>query len=93
MVFAGTLLAYVWWNMGIQHVGAGRTAIFTNLVPVFGVLIAWWVWGERLPLVQLLGAALCLLGVWVCQYVPTIRPPRPPSEPRWVPPQPGEKSA
>jgi drug/metabolite transporter (DMT)-like permease len=72
MIVAGTLLAYVWWNLGIQRVGAGRTAVFTNLVPVFGVLIAWRAWGERLSIAQLAGAALCLLGVWVCQQAPTL---------------------
>jgi drug/metabolite transporter (DMT)-like permease len=41
LAVAGTLLAFFWWNLAIQRVGAGRTAVFTNLVPVFGVLLAW----------------------------------------------------
>jgi drug/metabolite transporter (DMT)-like permease len=67
LVVANTLLAYLWWNRGIQQVGAGRTAIFSNLVPPFGVLIAGVVLGERLAVPQLLGGVLCLVGVWVCQ--------------------------
>ena len=63
----GTLLAFFWWNLAIQRVGAGRTAVFTNLVPVFGVLLAWVVLGERLTAVQLFGGLLTVAGVWVCQ--------------------------
>jgi drug/metabolite transporter (DMT)-like permease len=67
LVVTNTLLAYLWWNMGIQRVGAGRTATFLNLVPPFGVLIAWLVLGESLTALQLLGGGLYLAGVWVCQ--------------------------
>jgi len=73
LVVANTLLAYLWWNMGIQRVGAGRTAIFSNLVPPFGVLIAWLTLGERLTPLQLMGGGLCLIGVWVCQRFPSGR--------------------
>jgi len=64
---AGTLLAFFWWNLAIQRVGAGRAAVFTNLVPLFGVLLSWFVLGERLTAVQLLGGLLTVAGVWVCQ--------------------------
>lgn len=67
LTLAGTLLAFFWWNLGIQRMGAGRTAVFTNLVPVFGVLLSWMVLGERLTLIQVLGGLLALIGVWVCQ--------------------------
>jgi drug/metabolite transporter (DMT)-like permease len=67
LVIGNTVLAYLWWNLGIQRVGAGRTAVFSNLVPPFGVLIAWLALGESLTGLQLLGGLLCLVGVWVCQ--------------------------
>lgn len=67
LTVAGTLLAFFWWNLAIQRVGAGRTAVFTNLVPLFGVLLAWWVLGERLTPLQLFGGLLTVAGVWVCQ--------------------------
>jgi drug/metabolite transporter (DMT)-like permease len=73
LVVANTLLAYLWWNLGIQQVGAGRTAVFSNLVPPFGVLIAWLALGERLTPLQLMGGGLCLIGVWVCQRPPSGR--------------------
>jgi len=67
LTVAMTLLAFFWWNLAIQRLGAGRTAVFTNLVPIFGVALAWLILGERLSRLQLLGGALALAGVWVCQ--------------------------
>jgi drug/metabolite transporter (DMT)-like permease len=67
LAVANTVLAFSWWNLGIQRVGAGRTATFSNLVPVFGVAIAALVLGERLTAVQFAGGGLCLVGVWLCQ--------------------------
>jgi drug/metabolite transporter (DMT)-like permease len=59
-------------SLALFLLASRRTATFSNLVPVFGVLIAWLALGERLTPVQLLGTGLCLLGVWLCQ-----RPARP----------------
>ncbi|MEJ2564420.1 MAG: DMT family transporter [Gammaproteobacteria bacterium] len=39
MAVGGTVLAYLFWNMGIVHLGAARTALFLNLVPVFAMSI------------------------------------------------------
>lgn len=67
VIFACTVLASFWWNLAIQRVGAGRTAVFGNLPPVVGVLLSWWVLGDRLTVTQLFGGGLTLAGVWVCQ--------------------------
>ncbi len=40
MAVGGTVLAYLFWGMGIQRLGAGRTALFLNLVPVFAMLVS-----------------------------------------------------
>lgn len=67
LTVAGTVLAFLWWNVAIRRVGAGRTAVFTNLVPVFGVLLSWLILGERLTAGQLIGGLLAVVGVLVCQ--------------------------
>jgi drug/metabolite transporter (DMT)-like permease len=67
LTLMGTVLAFLWWNVGIRRLGTGRAAAFSNLVPVFGVLAAWLVLGERLGGWQVLGAGLALLGVLICQ--------------------------
>ena len=62
MALAGTVLAYLFWNTGIAHLGAGRTALFLNLVPVFAMLAG--SLGGALPThVQLAGGAIVIAGV------------------------------
>ncbi len=68
LVIACTLVAFLWWNMALARVGAGRTAVFTNLVPVFGIFLSWILLGETLSAAQLCGAALCIVGVVACQF-------------------------
>lgn len=67
LTLAGTVLSFLWWNVAIRRVGAGRTAVFSNLVPVFGVLLAWLVLDERLTALQLVGGLLAVTGVLACQ--------------------------
>ncbi len=67
LTLMATVLAFLWWNIGIRVLGAGRAAAFSNLVPVFGVAAAWLVLGERLTALQLLGGLLAIAGVIVCQ--------------------------
>jgi len=59
MVVGGTVLAYLFWNIGITRLGAARTAIFLNLVPVSAMLIGL-VMGEPPTVSQLLGGLLVL---------------------------------
>ncbi|OGK79474.1 MAG: hypothetical protein A2X52_10685 [Candidatus Rokubacteria bacterium GWC2_70_16] len=67
LAVGATVLAFLWWNAGLKRVGAGRTAVFTNLVPLSGVLLSWLILGERLAPLQLVGGLLAVAGVVVCQ--------------------------
>lgn len=65
----GSVIAYLWWNEGVKKVGAGRAAIFMNLVPVFAALIGVAL-GQSLSHAQLAGAALVIGGVWLSSIPP-----------------------
>jgi len=56
-------LAHVWWYRAINVLGPSVAAIFINLQPVFGVLLAWLVLGETIGAWQLIGGALVIAGV------------------------------
>jgi len=58
-----SVLAFFLWNYGISHLEAGQAAVFTNLVPVFTVLGATLLLGERIHLHQMIGGALVIGGV------------------------------
>ena len=54
-------VAHVWWYRAVQVVGPSRTAIFLNVQPVVGLMLASTVLGERIGLAQIVGAA-CVIG-------------------------------
>ena len=64
----GTAIAYTWFTEGVHQLGAGHASIFINLVPVFAVLQAALLLGERLGLPVLLGGLLVIAGVWLTSY-------------------------
>ena len=59
----GTVLAFIWYYQGIQTVGPSRTAIFTNLVPAFGVLFSAALLGEPVLISMVIGGIIAVLGV------------------------------
>lgn len=62
MAFAGSILAYLWWNNAIAELGAARTAVFFDLVPITTMLISI-SFGARVEPMQLIGSSLVLVGV------------------------------
>lgn len=70
VVFALALLISVlgnaMWNRGIMIVGPSRAAVFINLIPVFGAILATYWLGEALEIYHILGALLVGTGIkWV----------------------------
>ena len=57
------------WMMAIRHIGASRSSIFINLMPVFSALIAMLLLGERLAWYHLSGGLLILSGVLMAQLL------------------------
>ena len=60
-----SVLAYIFWNRGVEQVGASVAGLFVHLMPVFGVLLAWVFLGETLGWHHVAGIALILAGIWV----------------------------
>lgn len=63
-----TSIAFIWWYRGIAMIGASRSAIFINLVPLWTMLLAFLILGEQVTSLQLLGAALIISGVYLSTY-------------------------
>ncbi len=57
-------IASLFWNRGIKELGPGRAANFNNLIPVLAIVISYFVLGEELYLMQFVGAAITIAGVW-----------------------------
>jgi drug/metabolite transporter (DMT)-like permease len=56
-------LAHVWWYRAVNVVGASVSAIFINVQPVVGVLLAFVLLGETIGLWQVAGGTLVVAGV------------------------------
>jgi drug/metabolite transporter (DMT)-like permease len=59
----GTAVGFVWYYQAVQRLGASRTVIFNNLVPVFGASFGVLLLGEPLLPSMLLGGAIAVAGV------------------------------
>lgn len=68
LAIGGTALGFTWFADGVRVLGAARASSFINLVPVFAVLQAAVLLGERLGLAVLAGGALVIAGVWLTTY-------------------------
>lgn len=59
----GTVVAFIWYNQGVRAVGPSRTAIFTNLVPAFGILLSAGLLGETVLVSMVIGGIVSVAGV------------------------------
>lgn len=67
-LYSGVLsvgLAYIIWNYALNQVGAVRTATYQNLVPVLGLLIGFFLMGEPLAALQMMGSLVVIGGIIV----------------------------
>lgn len=80
VLYAGVFgigLAYALWYRGVRQLGSSRTAVYSNLVPVVALAVAW-VWlGERPSLLQLLGAVAVIGGLTLARLARKERRPSP----------------
>ena len=56
-------LAYAIWFSAVQRLGGPRTSVYSNLVPVAGLIVASFGFGEHIGVVKGLGAVIVLTGV------------------------------
>ena len=59
----GTVVAFLWFYEGVQRIGASRTAVFINLVPVFGVAFSALLLGEPILPSMVIGGLAVIAGV------------------------------
>jgi len=63
-----SVLNYVLWFWGLQHLKAATVAMLTNLQPIVAAALAWTFLREPLPAGFVLCTALVLAGVWLTRY-------------------------
>ena len=63
-----SILATWLWMQSIQHLGADKSAMFMNLLPVFTAIMATFILNEQLSSEQFIGGGLVLTGVAMTQF-------------------------
>lgn len=61
----GTGLAFSWYYEALQEIGASKTGIFINLVPVSAVILGYVLLGEQVGLSLAVGGLMVIGGVFV----------------------------
>lgn len=62
-----TMGGYGLFNFSLTKLPASRASAFINLIPVFAVVLAFLILGERLSFMQLVASGLIFLGVFISQ--------------------------
>jgi drug/metabolite transporter (DMT)-like permease len=73
----GGAVAFLLYNIAIERVQASTAGAVLNLIPVFGLIAAVGVLGERLELLQLVGGATILTGLYWLTRAETSAPAAP----------------
>ena len=63
------MIAFFAANTAISHIGVNATSSFVGVSAVVAILAGVAVLGERITLLQILGMALILLGVYIANAV------------------------
>lgn len=70
IAIGGTVGGFLLWSRGIHRLGASRTAVFLNLVPVCTLALAYLILGETVHPSQILGMLIVLSGVYLASTTP-----------------------
>lgn len=63
----GSSFAFIFFTFSVQKIGVGKANAFTNLIPVFTAIIAYFVIDEILNFNKMLGISLVIAGLFLSQ--------------------------
>jgi drug/metabolite transporter (DMT)-like permease len=63
-------IGYVLWYTGVSRIGSARTSLYDNLVTVFAVASAWILLAEGMTEIQIIGAFLVFVSLYVARRKP-----------------------
>lgn len=60
-----SVIAFLCWNAAIARLGAARTALFGNLIPIFSSLEALWLLNEKITMIHITSGLLVVGGLLI----------------------------
>lgn len=67
MAVFSSVIGYMLQQIAIKKIGASKSSIFVNLVPVFSIILSVIILGEELMTVKIFTSLLIIAGVCICQ--------------------------
>jgi drug/metabolite transporter (DMT)-like permease len=67
LAFFASSLAFVFFTIGSREIGISKTNLFTNLIPVFTAIFAFFMVGEIIDKQKILGMVIVIAGVLMSQ--------------------------
>ena len=64
----GTALGFSLYYRAIKSIGATRSGVFINLVPLFSIILSWLLLGEAIKTIVVIGGLTLLTGVTITNY-------------------------
>ncbi len=64
----GSVLAFILFTEVVRGMGASLANLFTNLIPVFTAVFAFFILNETISTVKAIGIATVILGLFISQY-------------------------
>lgn len=71
LTLVNSILGYILYNQGIQHLTALKTNVILNLSPFFTAIIAWILVGDQLALIQVAAISVVFIGTFLVQANPS----------------------
>jgi len=68
-----SILAYIFWNKGVEELGAAVAGLAIHLMPVFGLLLSTIFLGEQLYSFHLWGVVLIFAGIYLAVIADTLK--------------------
>ncbi len=63
----GSSVTFILFTQGVRELGASKANIFTNLIPVFAAVASFFLLGEEMPSLKIIGIVLVLTGLIMSQ--------------------------
>lgn len=68
IILGGGITAMICWNLGTKKVGASNSAIFLNLLPVIGIISAYFTLNEPITMQKIISGIFIIFGVYVTTH-------------------------
>ena len=64
----GTALGFSMYYRAIKQIGATRSGVFINMLPLFAIILSWFILEETIKTIVIFGGVILLTGVTITNY-------------------------